>query len=58
MDASKAYAMGRQAAARGGKIVAPAFERIHAARYAEMLAQNFWQGVRDLRAEDRINQED
>jgi hypothetical protein len=55
MEPSRAYAMGRQAAARGGKITAPEFGRIHSARYAEMLEEHFWQGVRDIRAEDRLN---
>jgi hypothetical protein len=58
MDASRAYGMGRQAAARGGEIEAPAFDKLHAARFAEMLTKNFWDGVRDVRAEDRINKED
>lgn len=50
--------MGRNAATRGGKIEAPAFDRLHSARTAEMLETHFWQGVRDVRAEERINQED
>lgn len=58
MDASRAYGIGRQAAARGGPITTPAFDRLYAARYAEMLEKNFWDGVRDVRAENRINQED
>lgn len=58
MDASRAYGLGRQMAARGGEIKAPNFELLHARRMAEELERHFWQGVRDVRAEDRINQEE
>lgn len=58
MDASRAYGIGRQGGARGGKIEAPQFDRLHSARTAEALEVHFWQGVRDVRAEDRINKED
>lgn len=57
MDATRAYKMGREAVERGGEIVAPAFERIHAARYADLLAKNFWDGVRDARELREINDE-
>ena len=50
MNTSKAYGIGRQAGHRGGKIECPFEDAV--------LAKNFWDGVRDIRAEDRINQED
>jgi hypothetical protein len=46
---ARAYGYGRQAAARGGKIEMPA-------EFAS-LAKHFWDGVRDVRAEDRMNQD-
>lgn len=61
IDVPKAYGMGRQAAMRGGSIpdiVEPAFDRLLPARMAEACVKAFWDGVRDLRAEDRINRED
>lgn len=58
MDGARAYGIGRQAGARGGKIEAPQFNRIHSERTAEVLETHFWQGVRDVQAENRINQED
>lgn len=58
IDQARAYGMGRQAAHRGGEIVEPAFDRLLPARMAEACATAFWQGVRDLKAEDRINLED
>jgi hypothetical protein len=58
MDISRAYGMGRQAAARGGEIAEPQFDKLHSARTAESLTTAFWQGVRDLRAENQINKED
>jgi hypothetical protein len=51
---ARVYSLGRQAAHRGGDIEQPVFDFT---ADAEMLEAHFWQGVRDARAEDRINQE-
>lgn len=58
IDIPRAYAMGRQAAHRGGEITEPAFDRLLPARMAEACATAFWQGVRDLKAEHRYDMED
>lgn len=51
MNASKAYGYGRQAANRGGKIECP-----YEAGSEE--AKHFWDGVRDIHGEDRVNKDE
>lgn len=53
MDANRAYEIGRQAGVRDAPIAAPRFDLLHSARTAEMLETHFWQGVRDVRTENR-----
>ncbi len=57
MNIAIAYGLGRQAAARGDKIKVPHFEPLVCTSVLA-LEVAFWQGVRDLYAEDRINQLD
>jgi hypothetical protein len=58
-DIARAYAMGRNAAHRGGVISEPRFDRAgNVTEEAQWLAIAFWNGVHDLKAEDRLNREE
>jgi len=51
--------MGRNAAHRGGVISEPRFDRAgNVTEEAQWLAIAFWNGVHDLKAEDRLNREE